>query len=313
LRFYNVVVTEQNRSQEAFRKSEERFRSLVRYTSDLIVVLDAEGTIVYESPAVERVLGFEPEDRIGALALDFIHPDDAEAVGEKVRELLGKPGGRTMTEYRVRDKAGAWHHFEAIGVNLLHDSTIRGVVVNARDITQRRRAEARLRESEERFRLLAEKTNDLVCLHDLDGRYIYVSPSCQRLLGYEPDELLGTDPYALFHPDDARRIRSEAHNGVRQERTTSVTYRIRKKDGEHTWFETLTEPIFGDDGKVVRLQSSSRDISDRSRAEEALRQSEQLYRSVVEQSVDNIFIVDAESKCILEANASLHPLFGIRP
>ena len=311
LRFYNVVVTEQHRSQEALRKSEERFRSLVRYASDMIVVLDAEGTIVYESPAVERVLGFEPEDRVGALALDFIHPDDAEAVGEKVRELLGKPGGRAMTEYRVRDKAGAWHHFEAIGVNLLHDSTIRGVVVNARDITERRRAEARLRESEERFRLLAEKTNDLVCLHDLDGRYVYVTPSSKRLLGYEPEELLGIDPYTLFHPDDAWRIRSEAHDRVRQGRGASITYRIRKKDGEYTWFETLTEPILDDDGKAVRLQSSSRDVSDRSRAEEALRQSEQLYRSVVEQSVDNIFIVDTGTKRILEANVALQRSLGL--
>jgi PAS domain S-box-containing protein len=205
----------------------------------------------------------------------------------------------------------AWHHFEAIGVNLLHDSTIRGVVVNARDITERRRAEARLRESEGRFRLLAEKTNDLVCLHDLDGRYVYVTPSSKRLLGYEPEELLGIDPYALFHPDDARRIRSEAHDGLRQGRSASITYRIRKKDGEYTWFETLTEPILDEEGNVVRLQSSSRDVSDRRRAEEALRQSEQLYRSVVERSVENIFIVDAGTKRILEANVALQRSLGL--
>ena len=67
------------------------------------------------------------------------------------------------------------------------------------------------RKDDERFRLLADKTSDLVCLHEPDGRYLYISPSCRRLLGYEPEALLGTDPYQLFYPDDLERIRSEAH------------------------------------------------------------------------------------------------------
>jgi PAS domain S-box-containing protein len=310
LRFYTIDATEQLRAQEALRQSEQRFRSLVRYASDMIVLLDADGTIVYESPAVERALGFKPEEGMGSVALSFIHPDDAEAVGGKLTELIGEPGGRAMTEYRVRDKAGAWHHFEAIGVNLLHDPTVCAVVINARDITERRRAEARLRESEERFRLLAENTNDLVGLHELDARYIYVSPSSRRLLGYEPDELLGIDPYDLLHPDDIEQVR-KLHGDVFEGRAASKTYRVRKKSGEYVWFETLSEPVFDHEGVVVRMQTSSRDVSDRKRAEQALRQSEQLYRSVVEQSVENIFLVDPGSKRILEANAALQRSLGL--
>jgi PAS domain S-box-containing protein len=97
---------------------------------------------------------------------------------------------------------------------------------------------------DERFRLLAEKTSDLVCLHEPDGRYLYVSPSCRRLLGYEPEDLLGTDPYDLFHPEDLERIRSEAHaKALEGQEAVSVTYRIRRESGDYTWFETLTEPI----------------------------------------------------------------------
>ena len=310
LRFYSIDVTEQHRSQEALRRSEERFRSLVRYASDIIVILDADGTIAYESPAIERVLGFKPEERIGAAALDFIHPDDVEEVSSALAGLLEEPEGRSLVEYRVRDKEGTWRDFEAIGVNLLHDPVIRGVVVNTRDITERRRAEEALKHSEERFRLLAEKANDMICLHEPDGRYSYVSPSSKRLLGYTPNELLRTEPYELFHPDDARRIRSEAHTRVLEGQGASTTYRIRKRSGEYTWFETLTEPILDEEGNVVRLQTSSRDVSDRKRAEEALRQSEQLYRAVVEQSAENIFTVDAGTKRILEANAALHRSLG---
>jgi PAS domain S-box-containing protein len=124
---------------------------------------------------------------------------------------------------------------------------------------------------DEQFRLIAEKTSDLVCLHEPDGRYLYISPSCRRLLGYEPEDLLGTDPYDHFHPEDMERIRSEAHEkALEGQEAVSVTYRIRKASGEYTWFETLTEPILDDCGEVVRLQTASRDVSERKRAEQAL-------------------------------------------
>ena len=117
---------------------------------------------------------------------------------------------------------------------------------------------------DEQFRLLAEKTSDLVCLHEPDGRYLYISPSCRRLLGFEPEDLLGTDPYDLFHPEDLERIRSEAHEkALEGQGAVSVTYRIRKASGEYTWFETLTEPILDDSCEVVRLQTASRDVSER--------------------------------------------------
>ena len=113
--------------------------------------------------------------------------------------------------------------------------------------------------------------SDLVCLHEPDGRYLYISPSCRRLLGYEPEDLLGTDPYDLFHPDDLERIRTEAHDkALEGQAAVSVTYRIRKKSGEYTWFETLTEPILDEGGQVVRLQTSSRDVSERKRVERVL-------------------------------------------
>jgi PAS domain S-box-containing protein len=103
---------------------------------------------------------------------------------------------------------------------------------------------------DERFHLLAEKTSDLICLHEPDGRYLYISPSCRRLLGYEPEALLGTDPYQLFHPDDLEHIRSEAHEkALDGQGAVSVTYRIRKESGEYTWFETLTEPILDESGE----------------------------------------------------------------
>ena len=141
MRIYATDVTERKLAEDALRESEERFRSLVQNASDIIVVMDAAGTIVYESPAVERVLGFKPEDRVGTNAFGLVHPDDRFRVSAMFAGRRDEPGPFPPVEYRVRDSEGAWRHLEAIGENLLHDPDIRGVVVNIRDVTERRRTE----------------------------------------------------------------------------------------------------------------------------------------------------------------------------
>ena len=126
--------------------------------------------------------------------------------------------------------------------------------------------------AEARYRLLAEHLTDLVCHHEPDGRYEWLSPSVETLLGYRPDELVGRDPYDLFHPDDAARIRTESHEQILDGRlaNTLVRYRIRRKDGRYLWFESLTEPMRDEAGAIVRLQVTSRDITKRQAAEDDL-------------------------------------------
>ncbi|WP_254175085.1 bifunctional diguanylate cyclase/phosphodiesterase [Planktothrix pseudagardhii] len=125
------------------------------------------------------------------------------------------------------------------------------------------RAEQALRESEQRYRLLAENINDLVCLHDQDRRYLYLSPSCESLLGYGYNELIGKDPYILFHPDDRDRIVEEFRAVILGKNDISITYRIRQKSGNYIWLETLTKPILNEAGKVVQIQTTSRDVTER--------------------------------------------------
>lgn len=126
---------------------------------------------------------------------------------------------------------------------------------------------------DERYRLVAEHASDLVCLHEPDGRYRWVSPSARKILGYEPDRLVGVDPYSLFHPEDTERVRSVSHRPLLAGGPPStIEFRIRHQDGSWVWLETTNHPVHGADGEVIAIQTISRDITRRHQDEETLEQ-----------------------------------------
>ena len=143
-----ALVAELQESERKVRRSEERFRSLVQNASDIITVLEADGTINYESPSIERVMGHKPEDLVNENAFEYIHPEDRDRVKEFFAERLqsGDTEPRPI-EFRFRHADGTWRYLEAIGTNLAQDPGIGGVVINSRDITSRKQAEDSLRQS----------------------------------------------------------------------------------------------------------------------------------------------------------------------
>src|SRR5829696_2951437 len=150
-------VTERKGVEKAIKESEERFRSLVQNTSDIITILEADGTVRYISPAVERVMGYKPEEQIGTSAFGSVHPDDRERALDTLAEVLKRPGLHPPLEFRVPHKDGSWRYLEHVVNNLLDDLTVRGVVVTSRDVTERKEAERKLREAEQRYRSLIEQ------------------------------------------------------------------------------------------------------------------------------------------------------------
>lgn len=137
-------VTERKRVIAALRQSERHFRSLIENALDTITILAADGTIMYESPAVERVLGYTAEELVGTSVFDLVHPEDRGQVSEAFARTGGATGATTSLELRFRHKNESWRTLEVVGKNLLHDPSVGGIVVNARDVTQRKEAEERL-------------------------------------------------------------------------------------------------------------------------------------------------------------------------
>ncbi len=125
------------------------------------------------------------------------------------------------------------------------------------------RTQESIRESEQRYRLLAENINDLVCLHSPDRRYLYLSPSCKSLLGYDENELGGKDPCIFLYPDDQHLIIKEFDITTLGRNNVAIVYRFRQKSGNYIWLETLSKPIFGEAGNIVQIQTTSRDVTER--------------------------------------------------
>ncbi len=129
--------------------------------------------------------------------------------------------------------------------------------------------ESELRESDARHRLLAEHSTDMISRHDAEGRYLYASPACTRLLGYQPEELVGKSAYDFFHPEDIPEVRESHEDILEQPIVNCVSYRIRKKDGTYTWFETTSQTIRNEaTGQIESIIAVSRDTAARRAVEQ---------------------------------------------
>ncbi|MCK0164171.1 diguanylate cyclase [Marinobacter sp. S6332] len=149
------------------------------------------------------------------------------------------------------------------------------------------------------YERLAQNMSDLVALHSPDGRYLWVSPSVERILGFTPNELVGTDPYALFHPNDKQLIRNKTHQpAVDGDGNIRIRYRIRRSVGDYIWFETLTQPITNEIGKVVELQTISRDVTEQVNLENELAESETLYRVAMDSLQEGVVVHDGSGQII---------------
>ena len=188
-------VTERRVAEAALRASESRFRSLIQNSSDIITLLAADGTVQYVSPPVERILGYQPEALVGQNTFDYVHPDDLPKVQASFIDASQHPGvDDTLTEFRLRAASGDWHWLEAVSNNLLDDPDVYGIVVNGRDISQRKQVEEQLRLLEAQF-LQAQKMEAIGRLaggvaHDFNNLLTVIKGYSELILGnlneYDP-------------------------------------------------------------------------------------------------------------------------------
>lgn len=229
-------MIERKGAEEELKQSEEWVRSLVQNASDVITVVDAEGAVRYVSPAIERVLGYRPEEMKGKSAFDFVHPDNLQEALSIFVKVLSEPGIYPTFEFPVSHKDGSWRSLEHVVTNLLDDPSVRGIVINQRDITERKKAESALRESEERFRATFEQAAVGIAHVDPYGWFLRVNQKLCDIVGYTREELLELTFQDITYPDDLDADLEYVRQLLAGEiQTYSMEKRYFRKDGSVVW------------------------------------------------------------------------------
>ncbi|MBX7047458.1 MAG: PAS domain S-box protein [Ignavibacteria bacterium] len=177
---------------EKIKESENRFRNLVQNSSDIITILDSNGIIKYESPSFYRIFGYDEKDVIGQNAFSLIHPDDVEKVQLKFLNLLANPGKTLSVEFRYKTASGSYRSLESVGNNLLSNESISGIVVNSRDIEDRKKAEAEIIEKSQILNGILSSLPVLIYKINREGKFTEAAGS-EKSLGIEGDKLIGVD------------------------------------------------------------------------------------------------------------------------
>jgi PAS domain S-box-containing protein len=285
-------INELKRTEQALRKSEEKFRVLAE-TSPAAICLFQDDKLVYYNPSAERFTGYTGKELSKLTLMDLLCPDDRDAF--KGYCLLNRTEGSSQLRYEMnlRAKSGEDRCCD-ISVGFIDYEGKPAVILTAFDLTERKRAEEALLESEEKFRLLADFTYDWESWIDPNGNYIYISPSCERITGYCTGDFY-RDPglvIKLVHPDD--RVAYENHINVYRKNANengSIDFRIVTSSGKTRWISHLCQPVFSSKGEWLGRRSSNRDITDRMMVEEELMAAKlqaELYLDLMGHDINNL-------------------------
>ena len=270
-------ITEQKQVQEALRKSEEKFRSWIENSSDLVSVIELDGTIQYVSPSYEPLLGYKPETLIGTNAFALVHPDDHERLRQIFIQSMQKTDNMASAEFRMRHQDGSWRQFAGKGKTFQDGQGQIIGLINSRDITERQQAEEALRASEAKFRSYVEYAPLGVFVADRFGRYVEVNMAATEMTGYSETELLLLSIPDVLAPQSLE-AGQESFQKVVQDGFATAEFLFRHKDGTQFWATVIAVKLNED-----RYMSYCQNITERKRAEleihQRLNELELLYQS----------------------------------
>jgi protein-histidine pros-kinase len=284
---------------------EERLQALLENTSDIIVVLEHDGTIRFTNPAADRLTGYVGRVMSGTSAFELVHPDDqARALDLLARRIVEPDLEMPAEEIRVRHGDGSWRHMLVKGANLLDEPTVGGLVVTLHDITDRKVAESR-------FRALVEQLSDVIVIMDANLRVTYVSPAVERITGAAPEDVAGSYVLGDIHPEDLPAVRGLldellAEPGAQRKaelRVRRVTPGAAEVDHWRRVEVTATNRL--DDPAVGGIVGVVRDVTE-------LRQAQARFRDLVDLVPDAMVLVDTDGAVVL-ANRQVERLFGYLP
>ncbi|MGA2886678.1 MAG: PAS domain S-box protein [Terracidiphilus sp.] len=297
--------------EQKLRESEERFRDAFEHAPYGMCVSGMDGHFTQVNAAFCRMVGYSEQELLGLDWSMLTHPDDLASSLRLKEQISMNPGGWHESEKRYVHRSGAivWGHLklavvrDAGGVPQCH-------VVHVEDITERRRSEVALRESEERFRIMADSSPSIMWVTNSAGEVEFLNKACREFCGPTGDQVMGNSWNLVIHPDDTAQRDAAFSNAVREQTNYSTELRVRRADGEWRLIGSNANPRFSADGEFLGHVGVSADITERRQAEQALRESEERFRNMADSSPSMMWVTDAEGR-VEFLNRSLRNFYGI--
>ncbi len=279
-------------------ENEERFRSLVEHSADMISVVSPTAKILYASPSTTKILGYSIEEYVGRNSFEYIHPHDKPQIMKLLSQLLVNPQKTVYGGCRFMHKDGSWRWMEGSGNNQIADPAVGGIVVNYRDVTDKKKAQ----EDQLYLASIIENSEDAIYGKDLDGNIVSWNQGAQKIYGYKAEEIIGKPVSTLASQDrlsELNRVMEDLKAGkaVKLLETTR-----RRKDGQSILVSLRVSPIKDRFGHLIGFSTIARDITERKLAEER-------YRYIVEAALDGVVSIDENSR-IIEWSRQAEKIFG---
>jgi PAS domain S-box-containing protein len=292
-------ITLRKKVEDDIRMSENRFRQIAGNAAEMIWDLDVKGLITFCNDAIEQILGYSPEEVIGRKHFyDFFDPAQKE---EYIKNAFDHLKNKDNIRSAINNNLHKDGHTVILETNVSPVLDNTGEVIGYRgtcnDITHKVFAEQALRESEEKYRLLAVNSSDVIWTTDLEGNLTYVSPSVKQFQGYTPEEVMEMGIIKFLTPASAEVAMNALAEYLpllksgQQNITKTLTFELVCKDGSHVWAEITASTMFNDNHEAIGIVGITRDVTERLLMEEKLKNSEQIFRSLAEYSPNMIFII----------------------
>jgi PAS domain S-box-containing protein len=306
-------ITDRKRTEEALRKSEAIQRKIVSNIGDVIVIIDQNGINRYKSPNIETLFGWKPEDLVGKSTWNVVHPEDLVSSQKIVAKIASTPNATETTEIRYMRKDGEFVWIEITLVNLLSDPDIQGILGNYHDITERRLAQAKIREKDLEFKKLSSNLPDLIFqfTRKPDGSYYIpvASDGIRNIFGCSPEEVINdfTPISRVIHPDDVERVIADIEYSAKHVTFFTCEFRVLKPGKPIQWIYSKSTPEKLPDGSVTWYGFNA-DITERKRVEDLLVK----LKTAIDKSEISVVITDRNG--IIEyANPFFSELTGYSP
>jgi len=300
-------IGERKKIEEALRESEVKFRSVVQTTLEGVCVVQ-NATLKFVNRSIAMFMGYPEDELIGRPFTDFVHADDSETVYQRYSQQLAGQKQNLRFSFRVVDSAGNVKWLNG-GTALISWEGKPAVSLFAIDISQRKRVEEALKESEKRYRELVDKANDIIYLADVNGHFLLFNAVGLKITGYSQEEIVHKHYLDLIHGDYKEQVaKFYGLQFVKRIPDTYYEVPIITHEGKTVWIGQNVQLVMEGD-TVVGFQAICRDVTDRKRAEEELRESEERYRAIFNNAAIGINLSDRDTR-FLQVNSRSASMLG---